>query len=96
MTLTITLQIGNSDDKLKQVEWFSFVNDMTCVVTAYQQQLHFASGSPSNARWQNFCWVFEVENDALVLKALHSQISACRKKYDQDAASITGGKTLFV
>ena len=95
-TKTITLQIGNSDDKLTQAEWFDFVNSMTNVVTAYQQQIHFASGSPSNARWQDFCWVFEMEADNLVRDALYRQVHDCRKKFKQNSAAFTEGQTSFV
>jgi hypothetical protein len=96
MTMTITLQIGNSDDKLTQIEWSDYVKMMTSVVDAYKQELHFSAGSPTNSRWQNYCWVFTIENDNLVRDALYRQVYDIRQKYKQDSAAFTEGKTLFV
>ena len=93
---TITLQIGNSDDKLTQAEWCEFVTAIGSIVAAYCKDVHFAGAPPANAPWQNFCWVLAIEDDELVTSAFQRQITDCRKKYQQDSAAITEGKTLFV
>lgn len=94
--LTITLQIGNSDDKLTQVEWADFVRTTGDAILAYKGHIHFCAGSDSQMPWQNFCWVFELENDVLVVEALRKQVRLIREKYRQDSVAWLAGVTRFV
>ena len=98
---TITLQIGNSDDKLSQRDWSYFVNEidhyLNVTMTRYTT-IHFSGSSHSYAPWQNHCWVFEVvEDDQLVIDGIKNQISRLSKeKYYQDSIAWTEGVTEFV
>jgi len=58
---TYVIQIGNTDDKLTQQEWYAFVCDVDAILLAYSTTTHFNGGSDSRAAWQNHCWVFQVE-----------------------------------
>ena len=59
-TTTVTIQIGNSDDKLTQTRWHAFVAEIEQTCTCVMEKMHFNGGSPSSARWQNHCFVIEV------------------------------------
>ena len=93
--MTITLQLGNSDNRLSQQEWSEFVALVDKCVDAYCTAKHFSGGSPSHLPWQNYCFVLEIENDALVRDALYRQINDSRKRYRQDSVAWTAGTTLF-
>lgn len=95
MNHTVTIQIGNSDDKLTQANWAAFVMAMrhdailkNCV------QIHFA-GAPGNAeRWQNFAFVVEVAPHQL--EPLKRAVADIRGVFNQDSAAVTVGQTEFV
>ena len=92
---TVTIQIGNTDDKLSQVDWAAFVQAMrheailkNCV------QIHFA-GAPGNAeRWQNFAFVVECRPGQV--GPLRSAVTDMRALFNQESASFTVGETEFV
>lgn len=92
--MSITLQIGNSDDRLSQKEWARFVKEICDLLTRHEVTVHFAGGSPSNAPWQNACWVFEA-NDAQA-EILRHVVAGIRLSFKQDSAAWTEGRTLFV
>ena len=64
MNATVTIQIGNSDDKLTQKQWANFVNEVRSLIVQ-TGETHFDGGSRNDARWQNFCWVVAVPLDHL-------------------------------
>ena len=91
---TITLQIGNSDDKLTQREWAAFVGDIDHEINVLAEDVHFCGFSPGDAPWQNACWVFELETDREnELKAL---VTGHRARFKQDSVAWTKGQTAFV
>ena len=69
-TMTVVVQIGNSDDKLTQKNWSFFVADVRTAVASVATRIHFSSGSPSAQSWQNYCIVAE----ATSLNDLRSQL----------------------
>ena len=91
---TVTLQIGNSDDKLTQKEWSRFTQEVGSAVSQFAAQIHFSGSSGTCAPWQNAAWVFAIEplNDT-ELKAV---VTYLRAEYRQDSAAWTEGETLFV
>lgn len=64
---TITIQIGNSDNKLSQMEWSAFIKDVVEVVESLASVVHFYGTSLGDAPWQNAAWVvvFTKENQLL-------------------------------
>jgi len=52
---TVVIQIGNSDDKLTQLEWAKFVNDIKHLVNNHAKEVHFFGGSSNWENWQNTC-----------------------------------------
>ena len=91
---TVTIQIGNSDDKLTQAQWRLFVLDVQAKVLQNSQAIHFF-GAPSNwERWQNAAWIVVCEDDKL--QALKNAIADIRKCFNQDSVAWTEGDTQFV
>lgn len=92
---TVTLQIGNSDDKLTQLEWASFIGrvkdllDDTPTVT-----VHFFGCSHGAECWQNACWVFVI--DSKYIPQTTREITVLRDRYKQDSAAWTEGSTAFI
>ncbi len=91
---TITIQIGNSDNKLTKNEWAHFVMAMDQDIKAMVFRVHFASGSNTEDPWQNFCWICEV--DSSVLGPLYHVIRRTRAAHNQDSVAVTLGDTEFI
>ena len=92
-TVRVTIQIGNSDDKLPQTRWLAYVNAMRSQIVE-RAETHFAGGSNNEARWQNFCWVVACPVDSL--ESLKVAVECTRRNFGQDSAAFTTGETIFV
>ena len=92
---TVTLQVGNSDDKLAQMEWAAFVARIRDVFdeTPYVDVHFFGCSNPTEC-WQNACWVFVA--DPGVIEQIKSELIAIRAKYRQDSVAWTEGETAFI
>jgi len=90
---TVVVQIGNSDDKLKQSEWSQFFEDMARAMDS-GNQVHFSGTSRGDAPWQNACFVSEFPEESL--PGLINWVSAIGKMWHQDSVAITIGDTKFV
>ena len=97
---TVTIQIGNSDDKLPQKVWAHYVRECHELVRRHSHQLHFGGGSSPYAPWQNHCWVMNVQGTKKECKELLAEfvrdLEKLRKRYDQDSVAITVGNTEFI
>lgn len=91
---TITLQIGNSDDKLSQREWSIFCKLIDKQVQSQAFAVHFSGYSMPDAPWQNACWVFEMEED--IIEHFQRDIRITRQIYRQDSVAWIEGQALFV
>lgn len=91
---TITLQVGNSDDKLPQSEWSAFLETLREDIRTYALEIHFAGGSETSAPWQNYAWVFNcLVEDAEILR---ENVTETRRFYRQDSLAWTEGETAFI
>jgi hypothetical protein len=90
---TLTILIGNSDDKLKQSEWSEYIHAVQIIVADLQYQIHFHGFSHPEAPWQNACWVVEA-NDGFGVLANRLQMVAWA--YHQDSIAVVEGETTFV
>jgi len=93
-SLTVTIQLGNSDDRLTQAEWSDFVSTTSAVVSPYILQRHFAGGSSWDAPWQNACLVCEVQESRRA--SLEQALVECRKRFKQQSVAVTWGWTKFL
>jgi len=91
---TVTIQIGNTDDKLSQPEWASFYAEVDKLVEGLSSRVHFASASESTRPWQNACWVAAITADQTT--ALERGLEPLRVRYLQDSIAVTYGTTKFV
>ncbi len=91
---SVTVQIGNTDDKLRQIEWAHFVDAVGLAINGWAV-VHFFGCSPGQAAWQNACWCAVVNNDDDVPR-LKSQLTAIRKNYQQDSVAFLVGDTEFI
>lgn len=89
----ITVGIGNSDNKLTQKEWSMFVSEISCAIHIFAKEIHFRGGSSSIEEWQNYAWVFVINNKIEILK---NRITAIREFYRQDSVAWTEGETVFI
>jgi len=95
---TVYISIGNSDDKLTQVEWCSFVVD---VVEALEDaffdnagEIHGNWFSPTASPFQNACWCIEIPVRAH--DALQAKLKALAGKYQQDSIAWAPALTQFL
>jgi hypothetical protein len=91
---TVTIQIGNSDNKLGQKAWSEFIRETRQVVGRHCGQVHFDGGSNFDSPWQNVCIVAEVQ--AIDKQALCDALGDVRSKFYQDSAAVTFGQTKLV
>ena len=93
-TVTVTIAIGNSDNKLSQYEWASYVKNIRSIVESYADEVHFAGGPENWAPWQNFCFVFQMPE--VHVSHLKSLLSGRRASYQQESVSVIVGQVEFV
>lgn len=91
---TVTIQIGNSDDRLSQAEWSEFVHQVSEAVARHAARIHFAGFSPAAAKWQNAAFVIECDDSAAL--AIKSAVVGIRMLFKQFGVAWTEGSTLFV
>lgn len=94
---TITIQIGNSDDKLTQFEWSQFVYATIGAIGSERDHglnIHFHGLSTGDALWQNACWVVEMK--LVRFGPLQTKLNHIRKQYRQESIAWTEGETSFI
>ena len=92
--ITVTLQIGNSDNKLTQHRWMVFCNAVHSAILFWDGTIHFSAPSVGWADWQNAAWVFLIEEEKA--EKLRKAIKEIRETYEQESAAWTVGETLFI
>jgi len=95
---TVTIQIGNSDNKLSQAEWARFVHETNEEVRACCHDVHFFGSSDPFAPWQNAAWVVVCLEDEIGLNSewLKERVSKVGARYNQESVAVTVGDTEFV
>ena len=90
----ITIQIGNSDNKLTQLDWSLFIRRLDDFVEL-SGIVHFSGFSGGDKPWQNACWVITpYEQDDF--DALREYVIVLRKEYRQDGVAWIVGETEFI
>lgn len=92
--MDLYVSIGNSDDKLTQEEWAEYWSDVNDVVVEYAGQVYGVWTSEANARYQNACWAFLVEDDDL--NDLGNDLSEIRRRYRQDHIAVAKATTIML
>ena len=91
---TVTIQIGNSDNKLGQKAWSKFIRETRAVVGKHCGQVHFDGGASFDSQWQNVCIVAEVQE--IDKQPLCDALGDVRSKFFQDSTAVTFGQTKLV
>ena len=89
---TVTIQIGNSDDKLSQREWSGFIRDMNINLSGVE--IHFQGTSYGDKEWQNACWVILIED--FDFDRVKKGVWQTGLFYGQDSVAWTMGDTEFL
>ncbi len=87
--LTVSVLIGNSDDKLSQAEWAQFMCLVGRFVSDKAKHVHFAGHSDPACIWQNACWVFEISTSDI--QELKETLIKVKEKYRQDSIAFVLG-----
>jgi len=92
--VTVTLVIGNSDDKLPQSRWADFLRQTDHYVNFYSVQIFFSGFSKADVPWQNAAWVFLIypANIPQIMETLKD----LRAKFDQESVAWVQGQTQFL
>lgn len=92
---TVYASIGNSDDKLGQVDWAAFLRSFRTTVRMFATRVHGDWTSEPSQPWQNACMAFEVPEDDL--PHLKQRLAQVRSIYQQDSVAFAVvSKTEFV
>ena len=92
--ITVSLQIGNSDDKLTQLQWSDFVTVIGNIIQMHKGEIHFFATSEGSQPWQNAAWIFNVSENSL--KILQKHVTETRKDFKQDSVAWLEGITVFI
>jgi len=91
---TITVLIGNSDNKLSQKEWSEYWTEVCGTLSDFEIETHFSAGSHCHAPWQNIAWVMTIKDTDI--QPLTNRLIEIRKRYNQDSIAILVGDTQFI
>ena len=94
MKTTVCIQIGNSDDRLSQLEWCEFVKETGKQIDRRADIIYFTGFSVPSAPWQNACWVFDI--DSQESRLLWDNMNSLRDKFRQNSIAWTEGITVFI
>ena len=91
---TLSILIGNSDNKLSQQNWAQFCISMGSSIRHHAARLHFYGLSNPDSEYQTACWVVEIEDKDL--DSLIKSIAMKRSMYEQDSIAVIYGQTQFI
>ena len=94
MQTTVVIQIGNSDDKLSQIEWSAYIHAVNSVIDKYADEIHFTGFSSPTVIWQNACWVVTLNTN--VSTNLWAGLESLLGKFNQNNIAWTEGITVFI
>lgn len=92
--VTITIQIGNSDDKLFQSEWSNYVKAVRQVIQMHASEIHFFGGSSTWKEWQNVAWIVCVAEDDI--PHLKNELITIREIFNQESIAWMIGDPEFI
>jgi len=91
---SVTVLIGNSDDKLTQKQWHDFVNEVDLLISSWSQTVWFFGASPGFTIWQNAAWVFEMMSEDIV--GFSIELTLVRERFYQDSVALIEGLTQLI
>jgi hypothetical protein len=101
--LTIYISIGNSDDKLSQLEWCRFAEEVDRAVTRAARyagvHVHGRWYSLPTEPWQNACWCLEFHAELVAFghpETLRSTLAKLCVEYRQESIAWAEATVSFV
>lgn len=91
---TITIQIGNSDDKLKQRSWSEFVEKTKTTIEGVCASMYFYGCSDGSKPWQNAAFIFSIDDD--FIDVLKKKLTDIRSTYSQDSIAWSESDPIFL
>lgn len=86
---TVYATIGNSDDKLSQMDWSAFGSEFVATIRMHAREIHGVWWSAPDTPWQNCCVGFSIaESD---MSALQLALTKLREVFKQDAIAWVRG-----
>lgn len=90
---TIYISIGNSDNKLTQLQWSAFCNETETRLGCVAREWHFVGFSKPDAPWQTMCCCIVVANNSM--NELRQQCKALAANYGQDSVALAVAEVEF-
>jgi hypothetical protein len=81
--MIVYISIGNSDDKLSQAEWSTFVQDTADIVSDNAVSILGVWFSSPASQWQNACWSADIHSKDLDFTK--GALAELAKRYRQDS-----------
>lgn len=95
--MTVTIIIGNTDDKLGQNEWAEFIKECDRIIQARAVRVWYHGFSAGDAPWQNTAWVIGFASDNPDAKdVLQVRLRALREHFGQDSIAWIEGETTHI
>ena len=91
---TVYISAGNSDDRLTQGEWASFVTGIRAILTVNCERIYGYWLSPPDSPWQNMCIAVQVPDEGA--ETLKAALTELRVKYRQDSLAWAEAVTEFI
>jgi hypothetical protein len=88
VTVFAYISLGNSDDKLTQRRWASFVRVVAHDASLIGKHVHGVWYSAPPSRYQNACIAVELEDDVAVLEDLRSMLREHARTYGQESIAL--------
>ena len=99
MTINILIQIGNSDDKLPQARWATFISGVRALLEDFEMderiKIHGEWFSKPDSPWQNANWCVEPVDDEAKVE-LQTWLPYLCQQFDQESIAWTEGEVKFI
>lgn len=100
--ITVYISIGNSDDKLEQVDWAMFLGEVFELLDPHDPNVedslvtarHGVWFSEPMSPWQNACWCVEVEPEQA--DELKDELGRLAGQYRQESIAWAEAQTTFI
>lgn len=93
-TICVFVTIGNTDNKLSQLDWAEFCGKTDEVVREHALQMWGEFYALSNAPWQNACWSFDI--DIQDVEAAQADLRALAADFEQDSILWSKAENTFL
>jgi hypothetical protein len=97
--ITVYISIGNSDDKLSQVEWAAYAGAVRGLIrrveSVYSGRIHGDWTSLPFSPYQNACWCIEIPDEATA-ETIRRTLANYAGMYRQDSIAWAVAETEFI